>query len=228
MECMKSTREKELELIAVTDRCVEIMHDLFGFYLDAHQGFILYKNKVEDEALKSYVPSRLWANKSPIEVDAVFHHVASAKEIAHRNSPEGSNIFRTRNYVIVMITEHWDRDIRIKIAEVLGLENVNDIKSDIMSDLNKIRQDVLHKRGKAENSVKNKIIKFKLGDPIEISPEIFDLIFKNIIKDLNDLCLKYTGKKGYQDHSLNPQLKAWHSKPDKDLYIWRGTSLNGV
>lgn len=226
-ECMKLTRDKELELITVMDRFVEIMHDLYGFYIDVHEGVILYGNKVEI-ARKSGVPRMLWATKPGTEFDAAFHHTATPQEIVARNRPEGPNIIKIRNYILVMTVEHWNEDIRVKIAEILEFGDSKNVKSDILGDLTKLRNDILHNRGKAKNSVNNKIIPFKKNNPIEISPELLERILINIFKDLNEICLTYTGKKGYQDHSLDPKFKAWHRRLDRDLYIWRGTSMYGV
>ncbi len=198
------------QLKTITDRFIDTLHDLYGYYFDSVEGFKLYHKASEQELLRG-IPRLIIANGTPAETDAVILHSAPMQEIVERNNKEGSNTIRARQFVIVMIMGHWNEDIRRNIEIVLGM-NKGGLKSDIMGDLDHMRNDILKNKGKARdtNSAKNKIIKFQENDPIYIDLKTFQKIFSEIFKYLNDLFIKETGQTGYIDSSLNLKAKEWH------------------
>ena len=109
-----------------------------------------------------------------------------------------------------MILEHWNHDIRHAIANLLGYKNSDDVTADIFGDVNKIRNDILHSRGKANKSTKGIMIKFQEGTRIVITQEIFDTIFTEIFNYFNELSLEITGKTMYLDRSLHQHAKEIH------------------
>lgn len=196
-------------LKSITDRLLDILHELYGYYLDSTNGFRLYKWEMQQEA-KAGVPGKFFSNSRPDDPNALILHDAQIKDLILRNEHEGSNVNKTRQYIITMILEHWEHDFRPKIASTLGLKKKEDLKSDIMGDINKIRHDILHNRGIAKNSSNNKLIKFKKNESIIVSESAFKQIFAEIFNYLNNLFIKETGAPAYIDNSLNQKSKTIH------------------
>ncbi len=206
---MTISKEQEKLLKIETDRFLEILHEQYGLYIDSTNGFKLYQQQLKSNAQMG-IPSVTFALGNPIDPDAIILHHATMSEIIIRNQEDGLNGAKVRAYILIMIYEHWENDIRAKIAVILGLSDKANLKSNIMGDINKIRQDLLHNRGTALNSVKNKIIKFIKDKPVIICSNTFDKIFKEIFEYLNQLFLEKTGSIAYKDHSLNQKYKEWH------------------
>ncbi len=204
-------RENEIKFISLkteTDRFIEIIHGLYGFYIDSVESFKLYNQHMIVQDSRG-VPGIIWANGSPDNPDAIILNDASPKEIILRTAIEGSNVNRLRGFMVIMIAEHWNCDIRQKLEKNLNL-NKDDLKSDIMGDVTKIRNDLLHSRGKAKESTRNKIIKFQQGELIAFSNIDFDNLFKEIFCGMNQIFLNHTGVAAYKDHSLNQRSKEIH------------------
>ena len=200
--------DKEKQLKEIMDRFIKILHDLYGFYYDSKQGFRLHHKELEGRVQQG-VPGIIIAVGKPTDVDSIILHSATMSEWVERNSEGGTNIILVRELIIARLLRYWNDDIRSKIAEILGLKT-NDLKSDIMGDINKIRNDIDHNKGRANGSTGNKIMKFQKGDPIDIDSKMFDEIFKEIFKYLNQLFFEQTGSIAYEDNSLNLSAKEWH------------------
>lgn len=204
------SKEKSEELKLITDRFIDILHELYGVYLDSLAGFKLYNQEIEQK-IRQGAPGIIFAKGDPDDSEAIILHGASIKEIFDRNSANGLNVIRMRHYILVMIVSHWNEDIRKKIENVLAIRP-DDVKADILGDLNKLRNDILKNREKANKSVNNIIFKFQKNEFINISSEMFDRIFEEIHKYLNILLTQNTCLEGYSDRSLNLKIKEWHSK----------------
>lgn len=203
-------------LKSIFDRYVDILHDLYGFYIDMTQGFRFYREHLlknlllESKSLSTKSSNVIVSNSSPDDPDALILNVSSINTICERNQTEGTNVARARDHILTMILEHLNHDIRHAIANLLGCKESNDITADIFGDVNKIRNDILHSRGKADRSTKGIIIKFQKGDRIVITQEIFDTIFTEIFNYFNKLSLEVTGKIMYLDRSLHQEAKKVH------------------
>lgn len=200
--------EQSQQLKIITDRFIYILHEQYGIYLDSISGFEFYHKNLEQKLYQG-VPRMIFSNSSPDNQNAVILHKASIADLVNRNAKNGSNIIKVRQNILVMIYHHWEEDIRKKIAEILK-KDLNNVKSDIMHDIKQIRHDILKNRGRANNSVKNKIFKFQEGEQLNITQEIFELIFNEIFKYLNQLHQENTGSMPYLDNSLNLKAKEWH------------------
>lgn len=205
---MSENELKFKSLKSETDRFIEIIHGLYGFYIDSAEGFKLYNQHMIVQDSRG-VPGIIWANGSPDNPDAIILNDSSPKEIILRTAIEGPNVNRLRGFMVIMIAEHWNCDIRQKLETILNL-NKNDLKSDIMGDVTKIRNDLLHSRGKAKESTRNKIIKFQQDELIAFSNIDFDNLFKEIFYGMNQIFLNHTGTVAYKDHSLNLRSKEIH------------------
>jgi hypothetical protein len=201
------SEEKFLKLKIVLDRFVNILHELYGFYLDAEQGFEFVSKQAQQSL---HLPGRIIANGPPDDPNAVILNSSTWDEIRLRNQKSGSNTEKAKRYVLVMILEHWNSDIRSEIAKALGFGDANDVKSEIMGDLNKIRIDLLHVLGKTKQSASNIIIKFQKGSSIVLTTELFDKIFVEIFEYFNKLAFEQTGRIMYLDRSLHPKAKETH------------------
>lgn len=204
------------ELKSILDRYIGILHDLYGFYVDITQGFRLYRKNIlnmllaQPNGMTTMSSEMIISNSSPDNPNALILNVSSISSICERNQDEGVNVALAREHVLTMVLEHWNHDIRPAIANVLGYNDSNDVKADIFGDVNKIRNDILHSRGKANKSVNGVIIKFQKGDRIVIDQVMFDKIFTEIFNYFNKLSLEATGQIMYLDRSLHLQAKKTH------------------
>lgn len=198
------------QLKEITDRFIEIIEDLQGYLVDSECGYAAYKKELELRP-RSNTSSVTYAQGDPTDMSAIILHRALTNEVIARNSKEGTNVNRTRCHMLVMILEHWEADIRPKLAKCLNKKEKNDIKCEIMRDFNKIRQDILHNRGKVFNAASNKIIKFEQDKEIYITSQMLDLARLEVFKYLNSLFIEQTGQVMYPDSSLNQQAKKFHT-----------------
>lgn len=90
---------------------------------------------------------------------------------------------------VVMTYQIWEDEYRKKIAERLGLDKKNDLKSDIFGDIRHYRTSIVHKNGKAvKECSKCKILKpFGYNEEIIISNEDIKLITSEIELYINGL-----------------------------------------
>lgn len=203
-------------LKSILDRYISILHDLYGFYTDMTQGFKFYREHLlkslllQSGGLSSISSDVIVSNSTPDDPNALILNESSINDICERNQAEGANFARARDHVLTMIMEHWNHDIRHAIANLLGYKNSDEVNADIFGDVNKIRNDILHSRGKANKSTKGIIVKFQEGDRIVVTQEIFDTIFTEIFNYFNKLSLEITGKTMYLDRSLHQHAKEIH------------------
>ncbi|TET06761.1 hypothetical protein E3J79_00995 [Candidatus Dependentiae bacterium] len=199
---------KFMHLKGITDDFLAILHELYGFYYDCLLGF--EANLIRFENLKKNgCPGKIIAHGSPDDPNTIILHKAPINELIDRNGNAGLNVNQLRGYMIIMISEHWNNKIRMRIAKLFKKE-LNDIRSYIMGDINKIRNDLLHSRGKANKSASNKIIKFEKESMIMFDEEVFHIIFAEIFKYINKLFEQEFGQKGYTNNSFNQHAIQQH------------------
>lgn len=192
----------------ITDDFLEILENLYGLKCDTSLAFNslqkeLRKMKLDEASLITF------ANSIPNDPKARIQHCTTVGELISRIDKEGKNLIKIRGFILTEIIEHWEHNIRKQIASALGFKNKNEVRSNIMAEINRIRQDLLHGRGKAKRSASNRIIPFQKDTPIELNEIIFDLIFSEIFKYLNGL-LEANNEPQYTNDSLNQREKIKH------------------
>lgn len=127
----------------------------------------------------------------PRKPGARILHVATQAELIKRNEDEGENYMVIANMCVVLIYNYWEDHYREAIAHELLMKNKNDLQSDIMGDLNWLRQSIIHHRGYAIKDVeKCEILKwFKDGDLIIIDKNRFEEIIIQVKDYLYNLSI---------------------------------------
>ena len=229
--------EKYAQIKSISDDFLNIIHDLYGFYLDVCHGIECFNQKVHQEikvATRSEQILFLLTQRTYFADDGTTPiHMVSPFELDYRNqdtgailnnakeldiSPEtrktyisdrilaqGSNYARIRSHVLIMIVEYWEQDIRQRLVEPLGKTSKREVACQVMAELNHIRQDIVHYRGKLSNdSAHNQLIQLTDRDfvsvnyvrYINLSKETFNKSIVEIIKYLNSL---FVTKKPYTE-----------------------------
>jgi len=173
-----------------------IVQSIYGVYLDACQGFHLAKTQhikaqqcviqslkktSPDHANTEYLDelSYMYGEGDPNIKDSVILHTCTQGEFKARNEETGSNYRFIANMCLISIYQYWEDQYREKIATALEKEK-NEIQSDVMRDINSLRQSIIHNNAFASEKVKKcKLLKwFKKGDEIFIDRNMFkDIIY---------------------------------------------------
>ena len=95
-----------------------------------------------------------------------------------------------RRSVVVLIVASWEVEYRGRIAAELGLNEADDVKSDVFRDLTKYRNAILHAGGKLRD-VPRAIHFFRKGEQVSLSQEHMERIFQIIVDDLNRIGREY-------------------------------------
>jgi len=115
-------------------------------------------------------------------------HMCSQGGFKKKNAPGGDNQIMAANMCIVMIYTYWEDHYRKKIASAAGIKNKNEVKSEIMSDLNILRNSIIHHRGYMKTDKKCKILTwFQPGDKINVDLDRFEEIKRQIEMGLSKL-----------------------------------------
>ena len=164
---------------------------IYGIYLDASQGFWAARQRHINEQkftirqLKRTSPERanleyldnlqyLYGEGDPRSPDSVVLYKCSQGEFKTRNEKNGSNYRFMANMCLITIYHYWEDEYRKRIACALGKKK-NQIVSDIMGDIKRLRNSVVHNNAFAKDSIeKYKILKwFNKGDEIFIDWNMF-------------------------------------------------------
>ena len=93
--------------------------------------------------------------------------------------PQGEFLKRTGWFWLTNVFGRWEHDFRPKVAKALGVE-LEKVRSDVMGDIRRIRNDVVHNRGIASNehSAKVRLLTdwVTVGDEIRVGEaQVIDL-----------------------------------------------------
>ena len=180
-------------MIQATKEFIKILDDIYGVYLDSTSGFRLwrdevikaqnYASEITGKGIKDLENVRFrFFNTDPHKPDSHILHRSTYGQIKRRNEKEGDNYAIIANLCIVLIFQYWDSHYRKQISEELGLKKENDLKSDIMGDLNKLRNSIIHHQAIALKDVEKCILLkwFKEGDTIYINSGMLEKVIVHI------------------------------------------------
>jgi hypothetical protein len=198
--------EKALELLSEFYQAVD---SIYGVYLDSTRGFYLVKKEHVAEqrwTIKMFektnpelaniehldmVPA-MYGKGDPNKPGSVILHTCSQGELKARNEEGGANHRFIANMCLVSIYQYWEDHYRKQIATVLEKEK-NDVESDIMGDIRRLRKSIIHHKGVALNEVRNcKVLRqFNEGDKIFIDKNIFEQVIHEIYAYINGLAREW-------------------------------------
>lgn len=180
----------------------KIVDNLYGVYLDSTEGFRLVKQQTIDfqngaisifKKINPSVANIEYLDSLPFEYGEghpedlpLSLHVCTQGERKQRNSKDDDNFLFIGNMCLVSIYQYWEDKYRTDIGNLMKCKTKT-LPSDIMGDICKLRNSIIHHRGIAKKEVENcKILKwFKEGDEIFIDYEKMKKIILEIKSQIN-------------------------------------------
>ena len=178
------------------DKFFKVVYDIYGTYLDSIMGYYHFRNFLIYSQGKNPPPDIdnrkfTYGKGNPGEVGSYKLQESTQGEVKERNKDEGKNDQIIGNLCLVSIYGYWEY-FRGKIAEEKGI-SINDIKSDLMADIAKIRHSILKHDSVGNEKMKRcKILKwFKEGEKIYIDQRKMEEVVFFIRKFVDELNREY-------------------------------------
>jgi len=195
--------EKALELLSEFYQTVD---SIYGVYLDSTRGFYLvHKQHVAEQRLTVKMlektnpelaniehldtVSAMYGKGDPNKPGSVILHTCSQGELKARNKEGGANHRFIANMCLVSIYQYWNDHYRKEIALALAQKKED---SDIMGDIKRLRESIIHHKGVAVREVRNcKILRqFNEEDEIFIDKKMFEQVIHEICAYITGLAKK--------------------------------------
>lgn len=186
--------------------CESFANDLVTFYAlycDSIRGF---KHNAEErkQMLASGVTkpeNKIWyghSETSPGRIEITAIAFATQSEFVKQNEPGGLNHILAAHQFIATTFTSWEHKHRQTIANTLGIENMSDLKIDVLGDLRKLRHDILHHHGivraKTLSQLQELAIFCASDKRLELSEQnVFDLAVR-ILTALDNVVIDHTGE----------------------------------
>lgn len=169
--------------------------DTYGYYAQVSAAIGHFRSYLTEQVaggLGADTPMSFIVNE-PASPDASYQYRRTVSEVAADLSPDGRVGAVHLRSVIVLVVALWEDSYRGRIADELGLEDKNDLKSDVFRDLNKYRQAILHAGGtlRAEPRV---LHFFREGEQVLLTTEYMERIFRTLVDELNKLGEEHYGR----------------------------------
>lgn len=174
------------ETVNIINEFLDVMHGVYGTYLDATKGFVLGLKQLDDAQTYSLglfseknpelatvehldTLNFFYGKGEPGKPDSITQHVCTQGELKQRNSKGGRNYKFMGNMSLVSIYSYWEDYYRGAIANTMSCGK-NDIKIPVFNDLRHLRRSIIHRRGIAIKDVsKCEVLKwFSEGEDVFI------------------------------------------------------------
>lgn len=164
-----------------------------GVYFDATAGIDLFMKRmiqIQNEQFRSDLKTKeldsawfIHGEGDPNQPTSGTLHQSTIKEFKERNKRNGSNFEFLGNMCIVAIYQFWEDYYRKKIAELYNIEPSR-VESDVLGDISKIRNSIIHNNSVASSKIKHcKLLKwFRPNDKIVIDSEKFKEVLSHLSK----------------------------------------------
>jgi len=180
---------------------VKFLHQVYGLFLDGSRAFPLLREQIIEaqERIKKtdnipiadldrrvcFIGSGNPNNKK----EALLYHIASQGEVKERNINDGRNLCFLGNMCLVWIYQLWEDKFRQQVAMEIGYNNKNQLELDIMGEIKKYRESIIHHKGQAKKeAVNNKILNwFKRDEIINIDKAKMKVIITATMNELKSL-----------------------------------------
>ena len=145
---------KESEIHRIYSEYLKVVNEIFMAYCDATMGFCMFRDVVERAHRDLIKDGKLTADQSdkaqfvygegdPNESGSYSLTETSVSDFKDRNKKEGINFRIVGNMSLVLMYTYWEDKYRSEIADrVLGSTCKDDIKLDIMKDIDNIRNSI--------------------------------------------------------------------------------------
>ncbi len=208
---MKTPKKSDLnpKAFAVCDAFMRFSYDLLGAYLDALAGLEAVRKEVireqneKIEKLRLIKPHdatvefmdqqvldhRFGANQN--EPEEILHR-STQGAFKHRTAFGGADARFLGQMMVALLYGAWEDKYRQEAAFALGHSDKNELKSELFSDVAKLRHAIVHNNGKATKEVgRAKVIKwFQENDEIFISRVQARNLLEEIDHFITQLCSK--------------------------------------
>ena len=198
MERKSLIRTIYVDYLNVVDRILGSYYDstiglaMFLDFFERHQQNSVLKGKFTQSHLDN--SKVLYGHGNPNDPNCKVILKFSQSEFKKKNCSSGENYKIIGNMCLVLIYTYWEDQYRGIIAkDVLDSSNKNDVKLNIMSDLSKIRNSIIHHKGVANERVNECITLnwFKPGDEICINKDQLEFLVFQLRAGLMELEDRY-------------------------------------
>ena len=165
-----------------------VLNSITGLFVDSQDAFALLQAKVESEAEGKDWDSPIYYGDGPVGAAKDVPHTTTIADRIARNADCGENATFVGNMALVTIDSYWEDCYRAQIAHARAVTK-KEIKSDVMGDIRKLRNSILHNRGIATKEVAAcKVLKwFNERDDIFLSEQMFLQMISHVRADLHQL-----------------------------------------
>lgn len=182
---------------------VEVVDQLFGFYLDCIAGFRENVDRVmrvqsEMNVTTSSSPDDLplfFGKGDPNDSKNVMLHETTQGAFKERNRQGGRNQFLLGQYVVVLLYTSWEKSHRERLTAALGLEEPLELP--LMGDLRLLRHEILHNRGRISNRTARRLKVIEglgPGDNIDLDQDSVEALLRGTKQALDQLVLERLGR----------------------------------
>jgi hypothetical protein len=136
----------------------------------------------------------LYCNGNPNDPNTKAILICRQLEFKKKNCPSGKNYKIIGNICFVLIYTYWEDQYRSIIAkDVLNSSNKNEVKLNIMGDLSRIRNLIIHHKGIADKRVKEctTLNWFKPSDEICINRDQLEFLVFQLRAGMRELEDRY-------------------------------------
>ena len=166
---------------------------MFGYYIQVKAAIGQFHNWVSGMVSDSTTHSNSlsFGQTAPNLPDARYQYKRTFGEVIDASASDGPLEVTHRRSVIVLVVASWEDSYRTRIAKELGLKK-NDLKSDVVYDLNKYRQAILHAGGTLRTEPRV-LQHFRKGDQVALTHEHILQVFRTLMDELNRISREFYG-----------------------------------
>jgi hypothetical protein len=165
----------------VIESFTEAINQITGVHIDAILGFGIYRSRMEQLAHFSTPNSTIFfGSEDPSYPTSFIQHETTINILLTRNEEDGDNHRWLGNLCLVAIYAYWEDEYRARLATALSLKEKKELKSDVMGEIRKLRNAIIHNGGIATKEVEDLLIFpwFKRGEGIGVTKDNFEQIAK--------------------------------------------------
>lgn len=186
-------------LLSAVAEFVEVIDELYGFYLDSTYGFHLGRQELikTQEQARSRLPAGTDLDSLPFSyavrqandpaTDVVKLRLTQG-DFKRHNEEGGHNDRRAVQVVVVFLFEQWQSKYRREIATALGHSTPDDLKEPLFGDLRLLRNDIVHCRGVVGKETARKLSRVKNlseADEVYFTDDNFGAVIRALIGALD-------------------------------------------
>jgi len=182
------SRERWPQLLTMIEEFIGRLDQIHAVFIDTNTAYILLLQKAQelfptDEGTVSF------GDGPPEHSQTKIRQTVTIENFKSRLNLSGQNMQIITSLCIVAIYQLWEDEYREKIANAIGLLKKEDLKLDIMGDIRRLRQAVIHHGNKRteEFSRFKKLIYMAPRQTVTLDDQEFHNLIETIKRDLRAL-----------------------------------------